>query len=480
VFNWFKTKCPVESGVKRWTELRMQWLLDQFGKARLKNKSVMLPTDDFFPEPFDGSADSVRTIFKHVSHYMGIDSDSIELKIHQPSHPSYFNTNFNQLSPNWTGLYELHGDTETIVLESTTVIDPESLVATISHELAHSLLLSPKRISSQEEDFELLTDLTTVFFGMGIFTANVAFRDKSFHTGNVHGWTMSKQGYLTPEMWSYALALYAWLRNEKNPTWIHYLKSPIRSTCQKGIAYLSKADEEDILNFNEQIQHCRPVDILMEDYPTLNTNSDSSDDSNLDALSNEPDSDINVETSIEPIDDYFDNGVIYSRNGDWEEAIRNFSAAIQNNPQDSESYIERAWAYLEIGKVTEALNDAEQAMRLDPEDSEAFRVRGTACLYSKQFDKAISDLSRYLQLEDVLSCDGIRPSRAYFFRGLAYAGQGNLQKAIRDYSKAIHHWPNMNWKEPYKARADAYEMLGMPEKARADREMEKQLGNNGS
>jgi hypothetical protein len=52
---------------------------------------------------------------------------------------------------------------------------PMSLVATIAQELGHVLLLADGRISRERQDHEPLTDLLTVFFGLGVFTANAAF-----------------------------------------------------------------------------------------------------------------------------------------------------------------------------------------------------------------------------------------------------------------------------------------------------------------
>ena len=45
---------------------------------------------------------------------------------------------------------------------------------------------------------EQLTDLATVFFGMGIFPANCAFRDRHYHVGVWEGSSVSLQGYLAP------------------------------------------------------------------------------------------------------------------------------------------------------------------------------------------------------------------------------------------------------------------------------------------
>jgi hypothetical protein len=89
-----------------------------------------------------------------------------------------------------------------ISLDEALLEKPESLIATIAHELSHVKLLGEKKL---EQNDEMLTDFTTVFFGLGIFNANCAFQ---FYKQNDR-WGYSNLGYLKIEEWAYALALFA-------------------------------------------------------------------------------------------------------------------------------------------------------------------------------------------------------------------------------------------------------------------------------
>ncbi len=75
-----------------------------------------------------------------------------------------------------------------------------------------------------------MTDLTTVFFGLGIFNANAAFQ--TYNNVNTHGWR--SLGYLSQMEWGYALALLAYIREEKNPEWINHLTLNVKSDFKKG------------------------------------------------------------------------------------------------------------------------------------------------------------------------------------------------------------------------------------------------------
>ena len=61
MFGWFAPKCPLGTYEKKWTESRMRWLVDKLGLERLLQTEVILPTDKYFPEPYQGKpADAHR------------------------------------------------------------------------------------------------------------------------------------------------------------------------------------------------------------------------------------------------------------------------------------------------------------------------------------------------------------------------------------------------------------------------------------
>ena len=113
---------------------------------------------------------------------------------------------------------------------------PVALVATIAHELGHVRLLDEGRISADQRDHEPLTDLLTVYFGLGVFTANAAF---DFRQGRT-GWSYQRLGYLTEQMYGYALACYAHLRGETAPRWARHLDTNPRGYLKQSLRYLER------------------------------------------------------------------------------------------------------------------------------------------------------------------------------------------------------------------------------------------------
>ena len=121
--------------------------------------------------------------------------------------------------------------------------DATQLVATVAHELGHVRLLGEGRVHSGYEDHESLTDLLTVFLGLGVFTANTVFSFRQWTDAFSQGWQTERRGYMTEEMFGYALALFAWVRGESNPAWSQHLGGSVSAYFKRGHKYLEKTGD---------------------------------------------------------------------------------------------------------------------------------------------------------------------------------------------------------------------------------------------
>jgi tetratricopeptide (TPR) repeat protein len=236
----------------------------------------------------------------------------------------------------------------------------------------------------------------------------------------------------------------------------------VRGPCRQALAYLWKTGNATVMP-GGHADSLHPSDLLARDDALPPPEAErTEDDGDGDSVS-----ELEPAECADAVMDMIMQGRLEMEQGEWEGAIRAFSLAIESDPEDGEIYQCRSLAYLELGRSDDALADAEAAVRLDPENSENYLARGMALLQARHFARAITDLTRYVKEEDVRACDGRRPSKGYYFRGLAYAGKGEMRRAIGDYTTAIHRWPN--WPEPFLARAAAYEHLGDSRRAGADR-----------
>ena len=119
------------------------------------------------------------------------------------------------------------------------IANPNKLVATFAHELAHYLTVACKEPPPGGWDnWEFATDITAVFMGFGIFQANAAFEFTQHSDIFSQGWQCSSSGYLSEEELSFALALFIRLK-EINPKKVYpYLDTNIKTYVKKSIKEL--------------------------------------------------------------------------------------------------------------------------------------------------------------------------------------------------------------------------------------------------
>jgi hypothetical protein len=234
----FRPKLPVDADTQEWVDRRMQWLVDQFGIDRLRSARPVEPTDEFFPDPYDRSEAAVQRMLDRICPWMDIDPARIELQFY-PERRNPYVRNENDSIPGSAGHYRVEHK-EIIAVERSTLTDPTVVVATLAHELAHVRLLGEQRLSRDAEDHERLTDLATVFFGLGIFTANSVFKYSQWSRDGWQGWKVSAHGYLDECTLAYALALWTTRRGQPRPSWVRHLTVTPRAYTKHALRYLQK------------------------------------------------------------------------------------------------------------------------------------------------------------------------------------------------------------------------------------------------
>jgi hypothetical protein len=240
VFDWlFRPSCPCDPAAKEWVEERLEWLSEEFDDSAFNGRRVVLPTPEFFPDPYDRSKKSVRALLDRVCGFMDVIPDLVKLRFVADAGNVWLVNETGQYLPSGAaGTYEEDGGKFVIRIDKSGLDDPMGLVGTIAHELAHARLLGEGRIMREIFDNELLTDLTVVHFGLGIFLANTPRNWESQH-GKWPGTGLLKPEYMSPPMFGWALAHLAWFRGEVKPEWARHLTGGARANLNQGIRYLS-------------------------------------------------------------------------------------------------------------------------------------------------------------------------------------------------------------------------------------------------
>jgi HEAT repeat protein len=248
MFGWFRSRPPrppLDPPEKLWVEQQMSWLTQTLGLDRLRKVTVVLPTPEFFPEPFTGAPEQVRPLLDLVCRYMGVGAARLDLELFDggTGRAEFSSHSGIDLSSSALGYY-VRGERETILLDGSLLMDGEALIATMAHEVAHAPLLGDGLVSEDDPNHEYLTDLLTVFLGLGIFSANSVIRETSVHDGALYAcWSIGKQGYLSERLYGYALAVFAHVRGEEAPAWAKYLRLNVRDIFTRGLDYLQKTSD---------------------------------------------------------------------------------------------------------------------------------------------------------------------------------------------------------------------------------------------
>ena len=156
---------------------------------------------------------------------------------------------------------------------------------------------------------------------------------------------------------------------------------------------------------------------------------------------------------------YVVRGFVNYNLGQMDNAISDFSKAIELNPKYKDAYNNRSIAYCQRNQFDKAIGDYTKAIDLDPLYTAAYYNRGIAYENLKQWDKALIDFTKAIELNPIYA-------EAYCNRGVANRNLGNVENAIADYSKAIEI--NSTYNVAYSNRGIVYDKLEKWDKAISD------------
>lgn len=248
---WGTPTLPLAEGQQEWIEKSLQWLLNEFGENYFLKHPTILPDKTFFPDKYQGTEEDVIKLVGRVCSYMDVNPNLIDVEFffdRDETAAKHRTGNEGEYS-GAGGFYFTKTSQELrkkIAVNVSEFKNPTKLVAVIAHELGHVILLGGGKMSPDDQGHEYVTDLITVFLGLGIFTANSAFQFSQWQDNTHQGWNASRLGYLSEEMFAYSLAAYAWMRGETNPKWSSYLAMNVGHHFKQSLKYLTKGGQTSL------------------------------------------------------------------------------------------------------------------------------------------------------------------------------------------------------------------------------------------
>jgi hypothetical protein len=238
-------ECPADAECKELIEDTFLWLEQEFGKDPLL-RPPLVPTSELFPNAWTSSYEDGLRLATDLCQFMYVDTALVEFVFfsagEDPMASSLPEYSISREGP--AGLY-VHPESKSkflIALDEGGLQRPTALVATICHELSHIRLLGESRLSREDKDHERKTDLLTIYFGAGVYTANSAFEFSQWTDMASHrqGWRASRLGYLSESELGYSLAAYALIRGESKPSWRKHLSPNIRYYFDESSFFLER------------------------------------------------------------------------------------------------------------------------------------------------------------------------------------------------------------------------------------------------
>jgi tetratricopeptide (TPR) repeat protein len=154
----------------------------------------------------------------------------------------------------------------------------------------------------------------------------------------------------------------------------------------------------------------------------------------------------------------YTDGVRLFRANRYEQAILNFSRAVDLNSDLVEAYRMRGRCYALLSDPDKAIADFTKVSALLPADGAVLVERGFVYYGRKDFTHGMADATSALKLDDKLA-------RAYNLRATIERSIGEIPRAIDDFSRAVALAPNL---DNYFQRAATYQLINDHVHALAD------------
>ena len=168
-------------------------------------------------------------------------------------------------------------------------------------------------------------------------------------------------------------------------------------------------------------------------------------------------------------------GLAYHEKGHYDEAIADYSKAIEISPGYAEAYNNRGVAYHNKRQYDEAIADYSKAIEISPRYAGAYRNRGVAYRKNGQYDEAIADYSKAIEISP-------RYYKAYFNKATTCEKAGYIREAIEAYIGLIMYVPSKHTGQIKHARERIKELdLKLPQRLKiASRRSSENVRHSGS
>lgn len=249
----FGPKRPLAEAEWEWQLAAFKWLDETIGAGEPR-QPLVTPTADYFPASSAKGAARAAELLVQVQRAAAMEPADWPVQLDmqsgpgEPHVPVSQGINLVHATPAPAGTFRVDkaGTDEwraVITLSPSQLANDMDVIATLAHELSHYLLATVDCPAPGGEDcHELLTDLTAVYLGFGIFMGISAGRGEYF-TDEYGAWLRPPgSGYLSERALMTALAITETLAGRDPLAACAWLKPHLAQDVRLAAKYLAKSD----------------------------------------------------------------------------------------------------------------------------------------------------------------------------------------------------------------------------------------------
>lgn len=244
MLGFFRSKLPVDRDEYEWLVACFAWLAREFeGLDRLQKTVLVLPDDAHFPVSTAKGHARALELFEQVKAHAEMTEWPCSLIAGATEREARVSAGLalRHTSTPPLGTFGYAGGRYIITYNPSLLIQPENLVATFAHELAHYLIHNAAtRPPGGPELEEHATDMGAVFLGFGVFMANASKSFRQFQNFEEVGWESRRSGYLSELSLVTALAMFIRLTSADAVAAERALKNYLRAPLRKALAAIDR------------------------------------------------------------------------------------------------------------------------------------------------------------------------------------------------------------------------------------------------
>lgn len=233
MLGWLFPRPPVNPVEKAWIETRMLRLAGHLGLPRLLDARMIMPVEDIIPANFGGTQKDAEEILSRLCESSRIPVGQLQLRVDTPG---------CHTQPRSENEAESEQAANTISMGPELLYNPYAVAATTARVLALRQLPTRSLAGESQAQVAWIADIAAIYLGWGVIVAheltNAATQQHACGCG-----AGQPDGFPPARMLGYSLALFAFARGEKSPSWRNSLSLDALAACNRSLRYLHRTSD---------------------------------------------------------------------------------------------------------------------------------------------------------------------------------------------------------------------------------------------